>query len=186
MEIKTIETERLILRKPNIDDCNTFYSYLLRPEMTEFSQERGYQTFESFYVSFSSNILGNLARHPFWTICLKDTNKVIGSIALEMYKPRHKTCQIGYEINPDFFNNGYATEALIALMEYLEQEDMHRIEISIWQGNVPSIKVAKKAGFKLESIAKQCRYKNDKFYDILNYVKIFNFVHYPKEEKIQN
>lgn len=59
--------------------------------------------------------------------------------------------ELGYWIHPDFWQQGYATEASRALKQYAEQElELERYVSAIQVGNVASRKVALQNGMKLE------------------------------------
>lgn len=176
MKIETLETQRLILKPASINDAQVFYNLYLQQENLNSNQV----TFENFYISFYNKIMNQ--SNIVWTIALKDTNEIIGDISLENIKLKHQTAKIGYQILPSYQNNGFATESLNCFLDYLESQNFHRLEIVILQGNIASTKVAKKCGFKLESIKKQARIVNEKYCDLFVYVKIFNFVHYQRQE----
>lgn len=59
--------------------------------------------------------------------------------------------ELGYWIHPDFWGQGYATEAAHALKQYAEQElELERYVSAIQVGNVASQKIALQNGMKLE------------------------------------
>ena len=53
-----------------------------------------------------------------WGICLKENpEKLIGTIGLWRFIKQNHRAEIGYTIHPDFWNQGYASEALNAVLE---------------------------------------------------------------------
>lgn len=59
--------------------------------------------------------------------------------------------ELGYWIHPDFWGQGYGTEAAHALKRYAEQElELERYVSAIQVGNVASQKIALQNGMKLE------------------------------------
>ena len=59
--------------------------------------------------------------------------------------------ELGYWIHPDFWGQGYATEASRALKQYAEQElELERYVSAIQVGNVASQKIALRNGMQLE------------------------------------
>jgi ribosomal-protein-alanine N-acetyltransferase len=64
-------------------------------------------------------------------------------------------------------NKGYATEAVTLLVDHLfNTRRLNRIQICVPEGNDPSMRVAEKAGFQREGIAKSAFFLNGKDVDI--------------------
>lgn len=82
-----------------------------------------------------------------WVIELKETNEIIGGIDVVKLNKKYSTCEIGYCIGSKFWNNGYTTEALKKVIEYLFLEcNLYLIEAHHHKTNIDSGKVMKKAG----------------------------------------
>lgn len=59
------------------------------------------------------------------------------------------------------------TEVLKAVIEFgFSEFEINRIETEVMQGNIASVKVLAKTGFKNEGILRQWMYWNDKHYDM--------------------
>ena len=56
--------------------------------------------------------------------------------------------ELGYVINPQYHNCGYATEALKASIDYLFQRSFSEIIAGAFENNASSIKVMLKCGMK--------------------------------------
>lgn len=101
---------------------------------------------------------------------------VIDDINVKTVKNKYNTLEIGYSISSKYWNKGYTTEAVKAIIDYLFNEcNYNIIEAIIPSDNIGSIKVAEKCGMKLEATLKN-RYKNKltgKMNDLLIY-SIFN------------
>ena len=54
-----------------------------------------------------------------WSIKLKNKNKVIGTICVHNINLSRKTCEIGYGINPDYWGKGYFSEILKGLSKII-------------------------------------------------------------------
>ncbi|MEP6844734.1 MAG: GNAT family protein [Panacibacter sp.] len=80
-------------------------------------------------------------------IRLLETNKFIGLIALNLGKPHFKIAEVWYKIHPDYWRNGYATEALMQLLKFgFIDLALHRIEAGCAVENTASIKVLERVG----------------------------------------
>ena len=103
---------------------------------------------------------------PTWTIRL-DGN-VIGLMEAEVRK--NAIADIGYFVDAHQQNQGYATEAIQAVIEWLfESTPVHRVEAGVTARNTASRRVVEKLGFKLEGIARKNWPWGDAWFDSANY-----------------
>jgi ribosomal-protein-alanine N-acetyltransferase len=101
-----------------------------------------------------------------WGISLKGHDNIIGTIGFNNFTRRHRA-NIGFDLQPDFWNNGYLSEALKAVIKFgFRNLDLNRIEAEVMQGNIASEKVLAKMGFKNEGVLRQWMYWNNKHYDM--------------------
>ncbi len=97
-----------------------------------------------------------------WSIALKESNKVIGTICIHKINFLRKTCEIGYGINPNYWNKGYFTETLKFLLKiFLKKNRFLRCQSITSKNNHSSIKGLLRCGFKREGIMKKY-YRNKK------------------------
>lgn len=82
-----------------------------------------------------------------WQIILKFENKSVGS-ACSMREPdENGNVEVGYGINSEYRNNGYATEAIRAMCNWaLSQPQVRTITAETDKDNHPSHKVLQKCG----------------------------------------
>ncbi|MEG1858361.1 MAG: GNAT family N-acetyltransferase [Pseudoflavonifractor sp.] len=107
---------------------------LLKQEAKLAREDRGYR----FYLS------------------LRETpTRVIGLAGLNnLVRGGFQSCFLGYKLDEGLLNRGYMTEAVRKLSELAFSElALHRIEANIMPRNVPSLRVAEKAGFVHEGLA---------------------------------
>lgn len=101
-----------------------------------------------------------------WGISLKGHKNIIGTAGFNNWTLNHKA-NLGYDLQSDFWNKGYVTEALEAVIDFGFQElDINRIEAEVMPGNTASERVLTKLGFTNEGILSQWMYWNDKHYDM--------------------
>ena len=116
-----IETARLLLRRFTLDDAQAMYeNWASDPEVTK------YLTWPSHSnVAVSRAVLvdwiANYSRTDFyqWAIVPKALNQPIGSIAVVSQDDRICKAHIGYCIGKPWWHQGYMSEALQAVMNYL-------------------------------------------------------------------
>lgn len=176
MGTKLIETDRLILRKITMDDAHDLFinwgSDIKTNEFLTFSCHKSEETTKKMIAYW----LKKYEKNGFeWAIVLKDSKKVIGVISVDS-SYMYNTLEIGYSISSKYWDNGYTTEALRAIIDYLFNECNYSIiEAIIPSDNIASIKVAEKCGMKMEATLKN-RYRNKingKINDLFIY-SIFN------------
>jgi RimJ/RimL family protein N-acetyltransferase len=86
----------------------------------------------------------------------KHNNRFVGVIGLNRIDMVNKLANIGYWIRTSAAGKGYATAALQLLARYsFERLGFIRLEILCLPNNLPSIRVAEKAGFKREGILRK-------------------------------
>ncbi len=113
---KEIKTERLILRKFIIDDCEDMFVWASNPEVTKYLAYNSHKTIEdskniiSFWISKYEN-----ADTYNWAIEYK--GKVIGNI--EVVEQKNAECHLGWQIDKQYWNKGIMTEAATAVLNYL-------------------------------------------------------------------
>jgi RimJ/RimL family protein N-acetyltransferase/uncharacterized glyoxalase superfamily protein PhnB len=93
----------------------------------------------------TSMIRGMLAANePWWTVIHQDTGQVIGGICFI----NASVPGMGYIIHPDYWRQGYGTEAGSLLLDYgFTKLNLNRVELWIDSENVASQRLAYKLGF---------------------------------------
>jgi len=101
-----------------------------------------------------------------WGISLKGHDNIIGTIGFNNFTKQHRA-NIGFDLQANFWNNGYLTEAIKVVTEFgFNKLDINRIEAEVMTGNIASEKVLAKSGFKNEGFLRQWMYWNNKYYDM--------------------
>ncbi len=150
-----IETERLILRKPRMDDAPAvFAGWVQDSEVTYFLIWRPHENIgqtESMLTRAIAAWDGD-ARFPYM-ITLKASGDVIG-----MIDPRiesHKV-EIGYVMNRAHQGKGYMTESTRAVIDWaLGQPSIYRVYATTDVDNIASQRVLEKAGMQREGLLRK-------------------------------
>ena len=174
--MKTIETERLLLRKFKITDAEDMYNNWGKiKDCNKYLPWKTHENIEETKDIINKWIEDYNEQNPDklnWAIELKTTNEVIGSIAAVHINYNYSNVEIGYCIGKKYWNNGYATEALKALIQYfLTDCNFHLINCNHMSKNIQSVRVMEKAGMKKEAILRDRainQYTNE-FDDIVIY-----------------
>ena len=86
-----------------------------------------------------------------WLVELKDNHEPIGSISV--VNDKDFVAEIGYCYGSKYWGNGYATEALRKVIEYLILEkNYYMVEARYLSGNPASGRVMEKAGMKKDGV----------------------------------
>lgn len=88
---------------------------------------------------------------PVWSVTSRADGTLIGQVDASV-DDNHVCTNLGYYFFPDFWGQGYATEAVRAIADHLEQQGIHRQVATVTVGNLASAKVLKKAGFAFTRI----------------------------------
>lgn len=170
-----LTTERLTLTELLPEDQQFVFEGLSHPHVIPFYGVR-YKTFEETkkQMEWYEETTKDGTATPF-KIVNKDTGEKMGVVGIYFFKPEHKKAEIGFWLLPQYWNRGFALEAMEAVIDYWRREkDIHRIEAYVETQNSASKKLLEKAGFRYEGTMKDCEIKNEKFISLMIYAKIFN------------
>lgn len=157
-------TERLLLTSIKPDDQRFIFEGLSHPEVITFYGVR-YQSFEATaaQMHWYEMMVTDGTGLP-WKIIEKRSGKPLGVISVYFYKEEHKKAEIGFWLLPTFWNKGYASEALQAVINYWKVEKgLHRLEGFVEEGNTASSRILEKAGFAYEGTMRDCEIKNGRY-----------------------
>ena len=173
--MKSIETERLILRKWCKDDYLDMYDYGSDDRVGPNAGWPVHKTIEDSKEIVDMFIDGDEE----YAVVLKSESKVIGGVGLH-YKKIDKNMQggnvreIGYVLNPKYWGNEYIPEAVKAVIKYgFEELNLDLIWCGHFDYNFKSKRVIEKCGFnfKFEKIRElpllDNKEVNELYYNIL-------------------
>ncbi len=88
-------------------------------------------------------------------ICRRSDKKLIGCIGLTL-KMEIENAELGYWIGEEFWNQGFATEAAKAIIQYsFESLNIHKVYANYFSNNPASGRVMEKAGMVQEGYLKE-------------------------------
>ena len=168
----TIETERLILRRFQMEDAAAMHrNWASDPEVTKFLTWPPHAS-----EDVSRYVLGlwvpayEKADYYQWAIVLKELGEPIGSIAVVKQSDSTQMAHIGYALGRAWWRRGIMTEALRAVMDYLFDEvGFSRIEAMHDPNNPHSGGVMKKCGMKYEGTLRKADRNNQGICDACYY-----------------
>ena len=181
--IPILNTDRLILRKILPSDHEDVYEYSSKPEVTKFLLWSCHPSLE-YTRQYIEYLQGRYKIGDFfdWAITLKDSGKMIGTCGFTKIDDENKVAEIGYVLNPDYWNLGLATEAAEIVLEFaFETMNMHRVEAKFMFGNDASLTVMKKLGMKFEGYHRDAMLVKGK-YRTIGYASILRNEYYNNKQ----
>ena len=169
---KTIETDRLLLRKLSVDDGSAmFRNWASDPEVTKFLTWPPHQSVEAsraLLEDWSAQYEND--NYYQWGIELKEIGEVIGTISVVSMREEIDMTHIGYCIGVAWWHQGIMTEALGAVITFLFNEVCcNRIESRYDTNNPHSGEVMKKCGMKFEGVMRAADRNNQGICDVGQY-----------------
>jgi len=153
---QTIQTQRLILRKITPNDLEMIFSWMSDPEMTKYEDwiPHGSVDYTRGFISWLTSDYKDEQTYC-WGIQLCDD--IIGFAIVAGVNEWNGS--IAYYIKRDLWLNGYATEAVNAIMRFMFSEvGVDRITAKHSIKNVASGKVLKKVGMRYRGHVKEFEY----------------------------
>jgi len=151
--MKILETKRLLLRHPVLEDLDAYYALYRDPEMRRYFPD-GALTLEETHEEVEWYLNGH-PHHPklgLWATIYKETGQFIGRCGLLPWViDGQDEVEIAYMIAKDFWGQGLGTEAAAGIRDYaLKQLGFTRLICLIDEDNQASIRVAEKIGMDFE------------------------------------
>ena len=170
--MKTLETERLILRKWQETDLNDFYEYASVEGVGEMAGWPHHQDIET-----SKRILsGFIEGCEVYAMVLKSEDKVIGSLGIHdrLPDPEYKADvqrEIGYVLSRDYWGQGFVPEAVREVIRYaFEDIGADVLWCAHFMENNQSRRVIEKSGFKYYRDGKRESKPLDKIFNEKQYI----------------
>lgn len=154
-----LETDRLFLRQVQITDAHEIAKIALNQEVRKktglFPQLTSLDdvvNFVQIYLVGNEN-LSKAPRYPnTWVMVEKISGNILGLVLFVAYLERHQRAEIAYAVVPDYWNNGYATEACQAVIRFAFSQGVFRIYATVDPENGASERVLQKAHMSFEGL----------------------------------
>ncbi|UAM99247.1 GNAT family N-acetyltransferase [Polaribacter litorisediminis] len=142
------ETERLLIRKLNLNDLGPFHQLESNPKVLKYATGEVKNLKEN-----NIELLDLIARYDkhlndFWIYAIerKLDNKFIGTLALVKDNIND---EIGYRFLEKYWGNGYGFEVCKATIIYCKQRGIKKLVGYVVDENIASVKILKKLNFKI-------------------------------------
>lgn len=174
------QTERLVLRPYTLDDYDNWLSQFKSRLPAQHKYDDGRPiNISSFTKSWYRNWING-----FQKLAQKDEMYILGVFRksdgvnvgkvelITLLRMDYHWATMGYSIHNQHWRNGYGTESVTGATKlFFDRLNFHRIELHINVDNIPSIRLAEKAGFTFECVREKFSYENNRWNDFLIYYK---------------
>ena len=165
-------TERLHLREFVREDWTAVYAYQSDPRYLRYYhwQERR----EVDVQQFIQILLEQQAAQPRYkyqfAVVLRETGHLIGNCGVRKESAKARVADMGYELDPEHWGKGYATEAATAVLEFgFTVLKVHRIWANAIADNVGSRRVLEKIGMQHEGTLRENEWMKGRWWDTVLY-----------------
>ena len=165
-----ITTERLLLREFVFDDWPAVLAYQKDPRYLEYYPQptRGESDAKEFVQWFLDEQAESPRRRIQLAAVLRKSGELIGNCGIRRKPDNEWEADIGYEIAPEFWGRGYATEAATALVEHgFSEMGLHRISSWCIAENGASVSVLRKLGLREEGRFRENEFFKGRWWDTL-------------------
>ena len=147
-----LSSERLQLRQLSFTDKRTIFKLRSSKEINKLITRnipKNLNDADSFIQTCLDEF--DKGNRIFWAMQLKETNQIIGTIVYHNINAENNYAEIGYELNPDFQNEGFMSEAMNTVLEYGKSIlKLKTVEAFTHKNNTASITLLKKHQFILD------------------------------------
>ena len=163
-----ITTGRLFLRKIAVQDAEDMFAYARLPQVTRYLTwyEHPDLLYTKRYITFLQRKYHAGEFYDF-AVIHRAEDKMIGTCGFTKLDAVHLTGEIGYVFHPAYWQQGFATEAVRAVIRFgFETLGLHRIEARFMNDNFASRRVMEKCGMTFEGMHRGLMQINGKAEDI--------------------
>lgn len=160
-----IKTDRLFIRILEMKDKEDFFKYRSMPEIYQYQSWRPKLISEIVdFINKNADVCPNTENTWLQLAVSLNEGQMIGDIGIHFMDDDQ--IEIGYTLSPEYQGNGYALEAVKAVINYAFSElKKHRITASVDPDNIQSIKLLERIGFRKEAHFIKSFRMDDQWYD---------------------
>ncbi len=163
-----LTTQRMLLRKVQKGDVDFVLKGLSNDVLTKYMLVRYYnleavkEQMKYYAKSYTTQ------KGLYWLMETLQTKEPIGIIGINSISKIHQKAEMGFWILPNFWQQGYITEAGKAVLNYcFNCLLLNRIEATVETENIASLATIKKLGFQHEGTFKEYEINNGKVIDLM-------------------
>jgi len=139
----SLQTERLDLVEPMLSETHAYFEMRSRAEMGQYIHRRPPATPDDV-ENWIARVLESAERglNVGWSMYIKDDHQFMGSMCLWNFSDDGREAELGYEVNTPFQRQGYAREALQAVVHFaFETLHLQKLSAFTHRNNEASIRL---------------------------------------------
>jgi RimJ/RimL family protein N-acetyltransferase len=167
-----LTTDRLILREFVAGDWPAVLAYQRDPLYLRLYEweDRAEADVRAFVNRFVEQQLDQPRTRFQLAVTLKAGGRLIGNAGIRLNGVDSHAAEIGYELAPNEWGHGYATEAARAILRFgFEELGLHRVGAWTVADNTASARVLEKLGMTLEGRLRDYHRYKGRYWDVLMY-----------------
>jgi ribosomal-protein-alanine N-acetyltransferase len=171
----TLETERLVLRRPRMEDAADVFEYGSDPEVTRTVTFVSHATIEDSRAWLARVLERVPAESGLCTFAmeLKNTGKMVGTCGIFLDDVRSARAEAAYVLNRAYWGQGLTAEALRAVVDFgFRQLGLNRISAMCLPENTASARVMEKAGMTYEGTLREYMFFKGRYNDLRVYATL--------------
>jgi ribosomal-protein-alanine N-acetyltransferase len=179
-EFPILQTERLSLREFQPADIQAVFGSFSQEKVTKYINRGPMQTIQEAeeLVEIRSSLFERGIGIRWAIAAIDDPEKYIGSCGCYKFDQSNRSMEIGYDLLPDYWRQGFMTEAVKAMLNFVYSEafffHLNRIEALTYVDHLASIGLLKKLGFKEEGIRREAGFWENQYHDLQSFSLLRN------------
>jgi RimJ/RimL family protein N-acetyltransferase len=152
--VTVITTERLVLRPWRLDEADRFFDIYRRPEVVRWIGAETMQDRGEAIAMIERNLtrLEADSRFGSWAVVDRSTGVPVGSVILKPLPDGEGEVEIGWQLHPDSWGNGFASEAASAVLDRGVADGLPEVCAVTYLDNHRSVAVCRRIGMSLLGI----------------------------------
>ena len=172
--LPVLETRRLHLRPLRMQDAADMYRYSSDPEVSRHVLWEPHESIRHTRAVLRAALRQYRSGAPSsFAIERREDRRMIGTIGFMWINCEHRSGEVGYSLARDCWNQGYATEALEAVLHFgFDTLRLNRIEAQHEVDNPASGRVMEKCGMRCEGTLRQRVFNKGRYSDVRLYAAL--------------
>ncbi|MEI7768513.1 MAG: GNAT family protein [Chloroflexales bacterium] len=170
----TLHTERLTLRPISRADTSFAVRHFTDPDVYRFMLDdepittaAEAEAIIDFYVATPGDT------YTRWVLVRRADGEPLGTCGFHRWSRQHRLAEIGYDLSPQWWGQGYMREAVGAMLRHgVAAMGLHRIEALVAVDNARSAHLLQAMGFAREGILRDSTFSGGRFHDHALYARI--------------
>ena len=149
-----LTTMRLVLRQVELYDNKEIYKLRTDPNINRYLSRPQPATITDIN-EFINNINDGIRKGDwiYWAISLADKKALIGTICLWNLTEENESAEVGYELLPEYQNNGYTQESMQSVIRFgFKSMDLKKFYAYTHKDNIKSARLLEKFEFQKSGV----------------------------------